>query len=289
LKQAILYAVAYADVFDYPLTATQTHRYLVGMPATLEAVETILKNGRLGHSRDYFTLPGREEIVEIRLQRAEISAEFWPWATRCGRIIAKLPFVRMVAITGALAMDNIEPETDIDYLIVTEPGRLWLCRAMIIALVVKPVARRGIEICPNYLLTERALALHPHNLFTAHEVGQMVPLEGLSVYHRLREINDWTTQFLPNAQGNPRPAITAPASRGMIGKWAEAALRTPPGSWLEKQEMERKLRRLSRENPNSGDADLSADWCKGHFDSHRQEILSAFTRRLDNLKYAGVE
>jgi hypothetical protein len=288
VEEAILYAVAYADVFDYPLTAAQIHRYLVGVPAPLTVVQDALRSGRLTCSKGYFTLPGREAIVETRLQRAEIAAEVWPQAVRYSQAIANLPFVRMVAVTGALAMDNVEPETDIDYLVVTEPGRLWLCRAMVIALVVKPVARQGIEICPNYLLSERALAFSPQNLFTAHEVAQMVPIAGLPVYRRLREINVWTTQFLPNARDTPRPRIATSNSRHLTSRLAETILRTPPGGWMERWEMERKLRKLSQQHPHQGDAHLNADWCKGHFDSHRQEILNMFVQRLEKHERADM-
>ena len=286
VDRAILYAVAYADVFDYPLTATEIHRYLVGLPASLAVIQSALRNGRVAHREDYFTLPGREAIVETRLRRAEVSARMWPQAVRYGRAVARLPFVRMVAVTGALAMDNAEPDTDVDYLIVTEPGRLWLCRAMVIAMVVKPAARRGEELCPNYLLSERTLAIPEHNLFTAHELAQMVPIAGMAVYQRMRQANDWTTRFLPNAGVHepPQRVDGAPSSRQPGQTLAEVALRTPAGAWLERWEMNRKVRRFSQQADEQAEVTFCADWCKGHFDHHGRSILEAFARRLEEVE-----
>src|SRR5205085_8843103 len=117
-------------------------------------------------------------------ERASVATDYWHRAIHYGHIMGGLPFVRMVAVTGALAMDNIA-DGDVDYLVVTEPGRLWLCRALIVGLV-RVAALRGTELCPNYFLSERALVLHERNLFIAHEVAQMVPVAGLETYQRMR-------------------------------------------------------------------------------------------------------
>ncbi len=297
LGRAIVQAVAYADVFDYPLTPWEIHRYLIGVPASLEAVQAALRNGKLVPDyltpyEGYFTLPGREAIVEVRRRRARVAASLWPYAVHYGRIIAGLPFVRMVAVTGALAVDNVEQDADIDYLIVTEPDRLWLCRALIIGLV-RLVARHGIVLCPNYLISMRALTLSEHNLFTAHELAQMVPIGGWDVYQRIRQLNAWVARFLPNANGPPRHIEKRALLHRPIGALAEVVLRTPIGARLERWEMNRKIQKLSRQiRPNNGkeiEAAFCADWCKGHFDGHGHHTLNAFAERLRKLEIGNEE
>ena len=170
LQQAILHTLAYADVFDYPLTASEIHRYLVGVPSTLACVQETLNNTLpktyISQIGEYFTLPGREGLTETRARRTAHSAQIWPQAVAYGRRLANFPFVRMIALTGALAVQNVEEGADIDYFIVTEPGRLWVCRAMVIGLV-HWAARSGVVICPNFFLAANALELPDLIMFSA--------------------------------------------------------------------------------------------------------------------------
>ncbi len=287
LQQAIVQTVAYADVFDYPLTADELQRYLIGVNASRAAVRSALANGHLVpglvcHNGRYFTLAGREAAIEIRRARAAISAELWRRAIRYGRLIGNLPFVRMVAVTGALAMDNVA-DGDIDYLIVTEPERLWLCRALVVG-VVKVAARRGVTLCPNYFLSERALVLVERNLFTAHEVAQMVPLMGLDTYERLRALNRWTESFLPNAGGSPRRIAPATPRGRRTRALAERALRSRLGGHLEQWEMGRKVRKLALRSTEHAEAAFDVDWCKGHFGDHGHSTLQRFAERMEALE-----
>src|SRR2546422_753264 len=94
-------------------------------------------------------------------------------AVRRAILNTRLPFVRLVAVTGALAMNNARAGDDIDLFILAQPGRLWLCRLLVLG-VVKLAARRGHTLCPNFLLSTGRLRLSERNLFTAHEVVQMV-------------------------------------------------------------------------------------------------------------------
>ncbi len=290
IERAIVETVAYADVFDYPLTAAEVHRYLVRQPALPEAVAAVLADRAFADDRiavrdGYVTLPGRETIIETRRRRARIAAEFWPQALSYGRLIGGLPFVRMVALTGALAIDNVDADADIDYLVVAEADRLWLCRALIIA-VVRLAARRGHLICPNYIVSERALVLEERSLFTAHEFVQMVPLAGLDTHERMRRLNDWTAAFLPNANGPARHLDLngSPRAGRLLRSLAELAGRTPPGDWLDQWEMRRKVRKFARRPNGHGEAGFSRDLCKGHFEGHGRRIVAAFESRLRDLE-----
>src|SRR5437879_11911377 len=161
VDQAAIRAVAYADVFDYPLRAVEVHRALPGPAATLEATERALARcsgpgGALCQRDGFYTLPGRESLVAVRHRRAAIAARLWPAALVYARVIAGLPFVRMVAITGSLAWHNVDDGGDIEYLIVTEPDRLWVCRWVAAALR-RAGLLDGARLCATYITTNRVL------------------------------------------------------------------------------------------------------------------------------------
>lgn len=290
LDEAVLQTVAYGDLFDYPLTAGEIRRYLIGLEATESEVADWLDNAAsskrlLVQCGGYVALRGRAEIIDVRQRRMARARRLWPVALRYGQIIGSLPFVRMVAVTGSLAVDNADSDSDIDYFIVTASGRLWLCRAMVI-LLVKLAAKRAVAICPNYFLSENALSLQDHNLYAAREMAQMVPIYGLDVYGRMRRENEWVVHYLPNAAAAPsvlagqrKRRLAAPARA--LRAAAEMLLRTAPGGWLENWEMDRKVRRFSREADD--ESMFSADWCKGHFEHHGQRALEAYSRRWREL------
>ncbi|CUS02054.2 conserved protein of unknown function [Candidatus Promineifilum breve] len=285
IEQAIVNTVSYVDAFDYPLTLAEIHRYLINLPLSPTAVYEALNRRtlvphRLRRLGSYYMLPGRDDIVTTRRQRQTSAERLWPEAMAYGRRIARLPFVRMVGVTGSLAVSNVGPAEDIDYMIVTADDHLWVCRAFVI-LLVRWAARRAITLCPNYFLAEGALRLSTQNLYTAHELTQMVPLFGLPVYEAMRRLNAWTDRFLPNAQGAPALPAYVPANQPLpvLGRGSlEALFNNRPGRWLDQTEMGRKVSRFRREHPGSQEAEFSAASCKGHFNQHQQRTIQAFER-----------
>ena len=278
-EDAIVLTVAYADIFDAPISASAIHQFLIGQKMSFAAVDAILSNGiapqRLHRTKQIFTLPQREHLISAQAERAARAAQLWPIARKYGRWIGKLPFVRMVAVTGSLAVNNPKADADIDYLIIVANGRLWLTRLLIVALT-KWVERSGITLCPNFLLTERALYLPDHTLYAARELAQMIPLSGREAYLAMWQANSWVYDYLPNTT---QQALPPPTKRSVFKRVAEWLLAGRMGQWVENWERERKLLRY-RSRGDSAEINYSADICKGHKDAHGKRTMNGLQQRL---------
>jgi hypothetical protein len=282
---SVFHTLAYADVFDYPLTADEVYRYLPSATDSFEDVtQTLADETLFSKTEDYYTLRGRERIVETRQRRAKVARRLWPKAVRYGWMIAYLPFVRMVAVTGSLAMNNADEGKDIDFMIVTAPGHLWTCRALIL-LVARFAKLEGIDICPNYLVTTNALELQERSLYVAHELTQMIPLSGMETYAEMRRLNGWIADYLPKALIAPEMPSGAERlqRRSGIQRALETVFRLPPANWFERWEMDRKIARLRHEQAASSESYFSAEVCKGHIDKHRQKTESAIQEKLKQV------
>lgn len=284
-RRAILATLIYADLFDDALTRDEVHRYLIGQPVSAAAVVTMLDNDaelrfQIAQTEGRFHLTGHPQLAQVRRERVAASAELWPVAKRYGARIARLPFVRLVAVTGALAMNNARPDDDIDLFILVQPGRLWLCRLLVLA-VVKLAARRGYVLCPNFMLATNHLRLSERNLFTAHEVVQMVPLDRNHWYRAFIEANAWVADFLPNAFAGQTVEAWTGSGRPMPARLVAGLLSARVFDPLERWEMRRKVRRLTqRLEQEGGSVAFSADECRGHFAAHDARILAAYRQRL---------
>ncbi len=295
---AILRTLLYADVFDYPLTPAEIHHYLIASPAAApappEVIEAALCSSawlttRVTRVNGYVTLRDREAIGAVRDERRRHSADLWAHARRWGYWLGCLPFVRLVAVTGALAVDNSPPGDDIDFLLVTAPGRVWLARALAVVLV-RLARLRGVGLCPNYVLAHSALAQAQRNLYAAHDLQQMVPLVGLGVYREMQAANAWSREYLPHAHGPLRAEPEQPP-RGWGARWqrwGERLLGGRLGDRVEAWERARKQRKFASaaRQPHAA-AELDGEHVKGHFEDNGRPILREFQARLE--RYGGAD
>jgi hypothetical protein len=292
LSSAVLRVLAYGDVFSYPLTVDEILQKLEVAATRADVLQALQSDPwlqkRVAWEPPLVALANREEWFRRRQDREQANRELWRHARHYGRYLAIIPFVRMVAVTGALAVDNApNRDDDIDYLLVTGAGRLWLARFLVVILV-RLVSWRGVHICPNYLLSIDAVDQFERSFFTAHELAQMVPLFGLDIYERLVQANAWAKSILPNAFGRHgyHQEIVPPRGLHWAKRAVEALLVGALGDTLERLERTRKIQRLSRraKDAQAREARFSARYCKGHMDDHGSSIEHAYAERVECAK-----
>ena len=283
LERSVLEALAYSDIFEYPLRLDELHRYLP-IRAEIEILPQVLVllNEQVGAKDDFYFLAGRENIVEIRKQRTAHSQRLMQRALKYGRILGSLPFIRMVALTGSLAVMNISKNADFDYMLVTVPGRVWMARAF--AVLFNRFARLlGHTICPNLIVSESALEWPLHDLYSARELCQMIPITGMDVYQRLLKENEWAKDFLPNCSGDFSHEQSATEIATTLQSLLEFPLRGKLGDRFEKWEMDRKIARFSKQAGFGEETVFNAEVCQGNFHHHRKWTRDVYMERLQNL------
>lgn len=280
---AILRTLLYADVFQFPMTAAEIHRYLIAsQPISEQDIQAALCESTtlrplLYHDAGYVALAEHPDYIAVRLQREAITRRLWTDALHYGRWLSWIPFVQMVALTGALAVRNpAADDDDLDYLLVTQPGRVWLARLFAVVLV-RLVRLRGRELCPNYVLASDQLCQEQRDLYMAHEVAQMLPLYGRRIYEEMMSVNGWSSDYLPNAL--PFAIEEAPPRRAK--RLLERLLGGRVGTLVEHWEQRRKSRKfLSHVDTPQSAAQVDDSQVKGHFDDNGLPILEQYAARL---------
>lgn len=275
---SLLAALAYADLFDYPLTLDELTRYQVGTfmsPSDIRlllACDTELR-ARVDCTDGYYYLRGREACVQTRLERKPASEKLWHRAGVYARWLAHVPFLRMSAVTGSLSMDNVDYTAgrgDIDLLVVAEPGRVWICRRLLI-ICVRLARLLGDELCPNYIVSADRTAVDQRDFFTAHELAQMVPIVGPALHRKMLLANSWAFSYLPHGFSPVNLPFDKAPTKQRCKSLAERLLRGRLFDRWESWEMQR-LSATSEE----GDAEVeySEEQCKGHTSRHREATMS---------------
>lgn len=281
LERAILATLAYSDIFDHPLTMDELHKFLI-VPATKDEIAACVSEMEDVHCNgDFYFLADRPEIVGLRRTREANSRKAFRHAMFYGRILGNLPFIRMVALTGSLAMLNLSKNRDMDFLLVAKPGHVWTARAF--ALAFGRLTRVfGDVICPNVIISENALKWEARNLYSAREFAQMIPISGFETFRQFLAVNSWVNEILPNATmdsiGSPMDKKPNP-----IQSLFEWLLSNPLAIRFEQWEMTRKIRRLQSQKGYGVETNFSADICQGNFDHHGSWAMTMYEERLRTL------
>lgn len=217
----VLATIAYCDQFDFPLSAAEVWQRMIPFqflpfPTAAKKNEQgdvkkilarLVQQQRLIKSGDWFALPGRDHLFALRQERAQLAKRknqeiqhFLSWAKQ-------VPWVQAIFVTGSLAMENAQADDDADFMIVTNPNRLWLTRILLVGIALMHGKRRswrGEEKrswCLNLWLDENHLAIEEpyRDVYRAYEVIQARPVFSRGKQAQLFwQANEWVKEFLPN-------------------------------------------------------------------------------------------
>ena len=157
---------------------------------------------------NFYFLRRKNDLVVKRIRREKQSKNYFRKAKILCQTLKLIPWIKMVGVSGALAMENAGKRDDIDLLIVTSKNRLWISRLLALGLLSLAGQRRkrgetgrkiAGKLCINILLEEDKLEQKNKDIFVAHEVLQMRPLwRRDGVYSKYLADNEWAFKFLPN-------------------------------------------------------------------------------------------
>ncbi|MBI4032509.1 hypothetical protein HY374_02265 [Candidatus Berkelbacteria bacterium] len=131
-ERAILTPLVFFSLFDRPVLKTSLHQLAYRCSLTGRQVEGTIERlegkGRIVTRHGYVALTRCERNVPLAQARDRLSDELWQDARRVIANLAAVPFVKLIAVVNSLAFHNAHAGSDVDLLVVTEPGRLAIAR-----------------------------------------------------------------------------------------------------------------------------------------------------------------
>jgi len=311
LEKSILSTLAYYDILDRPLTGWEVFRYLVHNPklsrklrsatpkclgVALLSVLDVLENIELVSQKNglYF-LKGRDEIVKQRIERQKIADRKWKKAKRVIKALQALPYIRMVAVSGSLAMNNTKENSDIDLLIVTKAGRIWTCRALTTLYFHIIKQRRHGKLtknrfCLNHFITDKSLKIPWKSLYNAQTYAHLVPLwQKRGLYPKFQKANNWISQRLNNypvSQKGYLNIVNDNRLLELVRKSRELILDNQLGDGIESLLKRFQTKRIKKDPltlKSGGRVSFDDSQLEFHPDSPEKEILKKYNQKMREL------
>ncbi len=228
LTERILRFLVYFDLFSYPLKKDEIIAYLGLHNEQTKEVELILQKllsaGILFQFGPFYTPRNEAGLAERREKGNLRTLRRMRTARRYSGLIASFPFVRGVFLSGSISKGFMSEKDDIDYLIVTKPGRLWIVRTLLTLFKKFFLLNSYRNFCINYFIDSDHLRFPGDDLYAATEVAFLIPTYGREVYKRVREANTWVQAYYPTFQQEQafvlkkEPWYKKPAERILEGK-----------------------------------------------------------------------
>ena len=292
LQQSVIKTLLYYDIFNYPLKAAEVYRFLPTNSVRPNDVEEAL--GQLCNSQlvfrfdEFFSIQNNVENIIRRKKGNAFAQKSSSIAVRRAKLIANFPFVRAVFASGSFSKGYMDDKSDLDFFIITSPGRLWIARTFIVLFKRLFFLNSHKYFCCNYFIDTDHLEIEEKNLFTATELATLIPLQGTSLYSRMMSHNHWLLNFFPNYEIKT-VENTTPIETSSFKLVLENILKGKIWNPLEKFFMRITLRRwrgLYEKKYHVNDFNIAfksnEHTSKNHPNHYQQKVIRCYDEKLKN-------
>jgi hypothetical protein len=293
LQEYILRTLLYYDIFNYPLKSDEVFNFLgvnhVDKTRVEKELEILAKNSYVHYHNGFFSVNSDQSIVTRRLKGNEMADAMMETANRRAHFIGQFPFVLSVMASGSLSKHYMDEDSDLDFFIITKPGRLWIARTLLVLYKRIVLFNSHKNFCVNYFMDAEHLEIEEKNLFTATELVTVIPLYGTQYYEQLNMSNGWVGKFFPNRRLRELTS-SLPAGRGLFKKITEYILDSKMGDYFENTFMKATLRRWTKlygRDYTSNDFKVAFKTTKtaskNHPKNHQKKVMQLYHEKIQQF------
>jgi predicted nucleotidyltransferase len=310
LEKQILATIVYYDILDYPLTGFEVFLYLVNGNYELRITNyelgdvcDLLNNSEylkkyISQKYGFYFLKKRENIVQQRLDRKKLADQKWKKIKKIFWIMQVVPFMKMVLVSGSLALGNSRKESDVDLIITAKKGKIWTVRTFVTLLTSILGVRRyknktEDKICLNHYITDKSLKIPFESLYNAQSYLHLINVynskKDKELFRKFQEENKWIGKYVQNYEyselGSFR-SIKRNKISGFVSGFFEFVFSEKIGDYFEKKLSQIQSVRITKDplyKKSGGRVTINNNQLEFHPDSHEANIIPEFNKRMEKL------
>jgi predicted nucleotidyltransferase len=189
--------ILYFSIFRYPLKVDEIHSYTNyhSMDDTQAELQLLINQKILTKVDEFFVYANDLESVTKRLKGNLNAKKAMIIAKERALFISKFPFVESVGVSGSLSKGYYDNESDIDFFVITQPNKLWICRTFLMLYKKLFLLNSRKYFCINYFVASNQLEIEEKNRFTATELKTLIPMQGKTIFEKFYQNNNWVTNY----------------------------------------------------------------------------------------------
>lgn len=196
--------LSYADIYE---NALDEDRLVSFFGVSRRTINKSKKEKLVGNKNGYLFLQGRGVLVNKSVNALKTALDKSKTAESYLLPFARLPWVKMIALSGSIGALNAKPRDDYDVFLVVEKNSKWLVRIFEIFYFGFIKRNRAFKnrpnekntICSNVYFELESLEVpkFKRSIFMAYQSVLVLPIYGEDVYAEFLSRNKWVKDYLP--------------------------------------------------------------------------------------------